>query len=225
MTEDTDLDGNGQDTPPNDADGGGEQPGQGERTFTQAELNSIVADRAKRMMSQMMGDLGFDNADALKGAVKELADIKEAQMSELEKAQARITELEAASAEAQERAVQTLIRSAFLAEAAKLGAAHPEDAYLLAELDKVDIDEAGNVQGVAEVVAALAEAGRLVMAGKAKAPNLDGGAGSGTRSSDRSSIERAVAELSPDELHMASKMRLTPEEYAESKLEIAKAKT
>lgn len=219
MTEDTDLDGNGQDTPPNDADGGGEQPGQGERTFTQAELQAIINDRLERERTK------YADYDKLKEAAGQWEEHRKAQMSELEKAQARITELEAVSAEAQERAVQTLIRSAFLAEAAKLGAAHPEDAYLLAELDKVEIDEAGNVQGVVEVVAALAEAGRLVMAGKAKAPNLDGGAGSGTRSSDRGSIERAVAELSPDELHMASKMRLTPEEYAESKLEIAKAKT
>jgi hypothetical protein len=65
------------------------------------------------------------------------------------------------------------------------------------------------------------EAGRLVMAGKPKAPSLDGSAGSGQRRSDQNSIERAVAALTPDELRVAQRMGLTPVEYAESKLEIA----
>ena len=205
---------------PNDANGGGEQPGQqGDRTFTQAQLDAIVGDRVQRERTK------FADYDTLKSAAAQWEEHRKAQMSELEKAQARITELERVSAEAQEQAAQTLIRSAFLTEAAKLGAAHPEDAYLLAELDGVNLDESGTVVGVVEAVAALAEAGRLVMAGKAKAPNLDGGAGSGTRTGDRSSIERAMAQLTPEELHVASSMHLTAEQYAESKLEIAKAAT
>lgn len=202
-----------------DANAGGEQAGQGGRTFTEAELQAVVRDRLERQRSQ------FADYDKLKEAAGQWEEHRLAQMSELEKAQTRIVELERASAEAQEQAAQTLIRSAFLAEAVKLGATHPEDAYLLAELDGVNLDEGGKVVGVTEAVAALAEAGRLVMAGKAKAPNLDGGAGSGTRTGDRSSIERAVRELTPDELHVARSMQLTAEEYAESKLEIAKAAT
>ena len=203
----------------NDADGGGEQPGQGERTFTEAQLQAIVRDRVERERGK------YADYETLKGAAAQWEEHRKAQMSELEKAQTRITELEAANAQAQEQAAQTLIRSAFLAEAVKLGATHPEDAYLLAELDGVNLDESGTVVGVVEAVAALAEAGRLVMAGKAKAPNLDGGAGSGTRTGDRGSIERAVAQLTPEELHVARSMQLTAEQYAESKLEIAKATT
>jgi len=203
----------------NDANVGGEQTGQGERTFTEAELQAVVRDRLARQQAK------YADYETLKGAAAQWEEHRLAQMSELEKAQARITELERVSAEAQEQAAQTLIRSAFLTEAAKLGATHPEDAYLLAELDGVNLDESGTVVGVVEAVAALAEAGRLVMAGKAKAPNLDGGAGSGTRTGDRSSIERAMAQLTPEELHVASSMHLTAEQYAESKLEIAKAAT
>lgn len=219
MSEEPNLSKDGEGADPNDANGGGEQPGQGERTFTQAELQAIINDRLERERSK------FADYDSLKDAAAQWEEHRTAQMTELEKAQARVAELEAAQAEAQEQAAQTLIRSTFLAEAAKLGAAHPEDAYLLAELEGVDIGEDGKVTGVAEMVQALADAGRLVMAGKAKAPNLDGGAGSGTRSGDRTSIERAVRDLTPEELQYAQKMRLTAEEYAESKLEIAKTAT
>jgi len=203
---------------PNDANGGGEQPGQqGDRTFTQAQLDAIVGDRVQRERTK------YADYDTLKSAAAQWEEHRKAQMTELEKAQTRIIELERVSAEAQEQAANTLIRSAFLAEAVKLGATHPEDAYLLAELDGVNLDESGKVVGVTEAVAALAEAGRLVMAGKAPPPNLDGGAGSGGRIGDRGSIQRAVRDLTPDELHIAKQMRLTAEEYAESKLEIAKA--
>jgi len=202
---------------PKDANAGGEQAGQGERTFTEAELQAVVRDRLARQRSQ------FADYDTLKDAAAHWEEHRKAQMTELEKAQARITELERVSAKAQEQITETLIRSAFLAEAVKLGATHPEDAYLLAKLDGVNLDESGKVVGVTEAVAALAEAGRLVMVGKAPPPNLDGGAGSGGRIGDRGSIQRAVRDLTPAERHIAEKMHLTAEEYAESKLEIAKA--
>jgi len=216
MSEDNDISrDDGQETPPHDADGGGEQPGQGERTFTQSELQAIINDRLERERAK------YSDYDDIKDAAEKWNEHRQAQMSELEKAQTRIAELEAAQERAREEAAQTLIRSAFLAEAAKLGATHPEDAYLLAELDGIEIDEGGNVQGVTDAVKALAEAGRLVM-GKPRAPSLDGGAGSGTRSGDRTSIERAVAQLTPEEMDVARKMNLKPAEYAESKLAVAR---
>jgi len=206
----------GQETPkPANADGGGQQPAGGERVFTEAELNSIIRDRLERERGK------YADYEKLKTAAEQWEQHRQAQMSELERAQTRITELEAATQAAQEQAAQTLIRSAFLAEAAKAGAQHPEDAYLLAELNGVDVGDDGKVAGVTEAVAALIEAGRLVMAGRQRAPNLDGGAGSGARGGDRSSVERAVAQLTAEELRFAQRMSLTAEQYAESKLEMA----
>lgn len=189
----------GQTQAPN-ADGGGIQPGQGQRTFTQEELNAIIADRLTRQRAQ------FADYDALKASAAELDTIKQAQMSELEKAQQRAEQLEAERDAAREQATETTIRSAFIAEAARLGVAHPEDAYLLAELDGVNLDESGKVTGVADALKTLVDGGRLVMA-RPKAPSLDGGAGSGTRPGEN------LPTLSAEHVEYAQKMGVPLDAY------------
>lgn len=128
-------------------------------------------------------------------------------MTELQKLQARTQQLEAERDTALQQANDRLIKSAFVAEAAKAGAAHPEDAYALADLAGVSIAEGGNVQGVAEAVEAVVKAGRLpLVAGRPVAPRLDGGAGSGDRST-------RLPQLSEEELKVAHKLGVKPEVY------------
>ena len=121
-------------------------------------------------------------------------------------------DLEAERDRALQEANDRLIRAAFVAEAAKAGAAHPEDAFALADRSGVTIGEDATVTGVAEAVAALVEGGRLVMSGRPAAPNLDGGAGGGSRPGD----SKAKA-LSEAELVTARKLGLTPEQYQKAK--------
>ena len=52
-----------------------------------------------------------------------------------------------------------------MAEAAKAGAAHPEDVYLLADRSAVDVGDSGEVSGVTEAVKALVDAGRVTALG------------------------------------------------------------
>jgi len=187
---------------PHDATGGGKQPEQGQRTFTQDQLDAILADRLARERTR------FADYDDLKVKAAKLAELEQAQMSELEKATARAQALEAERDRALARANETLVRSAFIAEAAKLGVVHPEDAFALSDASGVVVGEDGKVSGVTEAVAALVEAGRLPMTTRPQAPNLDGGAGSGARQGDK------PKSLTPEELEMARKMGLTPEQYA-----------
>lgn len=183
-----------------DATDGGEQSGGGERTFTQSELNAIVGDRVGRERQK------FADYDSLKAAKTELDALKAEQMSELEKAQARAAEAEAARDQALVEANDRLIRAAFVAEAAKAGAAHPEDAFALADLATISIADDGKVVGAGEAVKALVDNGRLVMAARPQAPNLDGGAGGGGRPGDTQA-------LTPEQLEMARKLGVKPEDY------------
>ena len=140
---------------------------------------------------------------------------QQAEMTETDRLKAELEAEKAKSAQADERARQTLIRAAFVSEAAKAGAAYPDDVHRLADLSGVDVDDSGAVTGVAEAVKSLVDAGRVPLTGKQAAPNLDGGAGGGDRS-------KAQVKLSQDELEIARKLQITPEKYAANKAAIAK---
>lgn len=150
----------------------------------------------------------------LEALEKAEAERKTAEMTELDKAKADAQAARDMAAKAEQRARETLIRAAFVAEAAKAGAAHPEDVYLLADRSAVEVTDDGVVAGVAEAVKALVDAGRVPLAGRAPAPNLDGGAGGGDRS-------RGTAKLTPLEIDLAKKLGLSAEQYAKNKAEIS----
>lgn len=177
-----------------------------EHMFTQADLDRIVAERVRREREK------YKDYDDLKSKAAKLAEIEQAQMTEAERALARLSEIEAQLAHERVRADDKLIHAAFTAEAAKLGAVHPSDAFALADLTNVHISDDDEVTGVAEQVRVMVEAGRLpTAAAKPLPPKLDGGAGSGERPTAR------TQQLSPEELEMAHKLRLTPEQYTKGK--------
>lgn len=193
--------------------GSGQMPEGGEAKFTQADIDRIVKERLARQKSQ------FADYDDLKTKAAKFDELEQAQKSELEKWQEQARKANEAKTKAeQEResalreANNRLIKAAFIAEAGKLGAIHPEDAYLLADLAAVSIADDGAVTGVAEAVKALLEAGRLVTTGRPQAPSLDAGAGDNTpRWTDKGS------QLTPEELHIARKTGVTPEQYLKAK--------
>lgn len=90
---------------------GNEQP---EKNFTQADVDRIVADRLKREKEK------YADYDDLKARAKKLGDLEAAQMSEQEKLQAQLAQLEKGKAEAEARVkaleISTL-RARLLAEA------------------------------------------------------------------------------------------------------------
>ena len=151
-----------------------------ERTFTQTELNQLIAERLKRERDK------HADYDQLKAAADELAKIKESQLSETEKLTRKLAELEAAKSQAEARARETLIRSAVISEAAKLGFNDPEDAYHLINVSTLSITDDGTVSGVTEAVKVLAEQRKYLI--KSTNPALasfnPAGAGAGVGETD-----------------------------------------
>lgn len=140
--------------------------GNAEKTFTQAELDTILKDRLKRANTatteKLLADLGVGSPDELKTALSELGQLKAAAMSEGEKAAAELqklrSDLQAVRAEqlATQQAAQRLkVETAVLLAA--IGFNDPQDAVRFTDLDKLEIGEDGKVVGVDEALKALGE--------------------------------------------------------------------
>lgn len=105
--------GDGGGTGQNGGQGGGSGTGDnggggGERTFTQAELDRIISDRISREREK------YSDYDQLKAAAGELEQIKDADKTELQRAQDAAAAAERRAAEAEQRAdraAQDLLRS------------------------------------------------------------------------------------------------------------------
>ena len=164
--------------------------------------NKEAADRRKRLKE-------LEDAEAAREA---------ASLSETDKLKKELAEARDAAEKAQKNASEMLIRSAFVAEAAKANVAHPEDVYLLADRSTIEVGEDGKVNGVAEAVKTLVDAGRVPLANGRQAPSLDGGAGGGERGN-------GGVKLDATELNMAKAMGITPERYAAQKAALAAEKS
>ncbi len=72
--------------------------GEGERKFTQNDIDRIVGERAKRAgesaVSELLKGLGLERVDDLKAIMTERKKLRDSQLSELDKATKKITELE-----------------------------------------------------------------------------------------------------------------------------------
>lgn len=134
---------------------------------------------------------------------------RESEMSETDKLNKRVQEAEAAKEAALRSANDRLIRAAFIAEAAAAGVEFPADAFALADRTNVSVDESGNVSGVTEAVSALVNAKRLPLRNRTVA-TLDSGAGG------NSNGQRQVT-LTEQELQIARRMGIKPEDYAANK--------
>jgi len=116
-------------------------------TFTQADVDRIVGERAKRAkeagISELLKELGFEKPDDLKTLVTTYRAADEAEKSELEKAQVKITALEKKAQEAEQRAAQSAQerleerRNAAILAALK-DAEHPGDVLLWLAANKAE---------------------------------------------------------------------------------------
>lgn len=164
----------GTEATPTNAAGGGTQPEPGAgKTFSQDELDAILADRLRRERAK------YEDYDALKDKAAKYDKAEEAQKTELEKAQEKAQALERAAQEQQSTYQQKLIRMEVRMQAATMGFKNPDDAYLLADLDGVSLDDEGNILGAKAALDALAKAKPYLLGDPPKppAPNTQGGEG------------------------------------------------
>lgn len=128
------------------------------KTFTQEDLDRIIADRLAREREKTK------DYDELKKAADELKKLQDAQLTEQERQKKELAEAQQARADldaklkAKELEVQgVLIRAEVRVQAAKLGFANPDDAYALADLGAVKVSEANEISGVDKALEKLAK--------------------------------------------------------------------
>lgn len=129
-----------------------DKPGD-KKAYTQAELDAMFADRAKRAKesatADLMKELGVESTDALKAALQAKKDADEKGKTELEKAQAALADAEKKAADAesaaaalkQERLIElrdNRIKAAFL----EAHSTNPQKVLVLMNAEKLDMVKA-----------------------------------------------------------------------------------
>ena len=113
-----------------------------------------------------------------KKQVKEKADLEQKNLSEAEKAEARISALEAKDEASQAQLKAERIRIAIITEATALGFANPEHAFALVDKSEVVITD-GTVSGFEKSLKALVESGALQMKDQKRSDGLGTPGGKG----------------------------------------------
>lgn len=134
-----------------------------EKTFTQGEIDEILAKRLKREKEKQAElDEKLKRLEAYEKAEEER---KKSEMSEAERLKAekeeaskKAEEASEAAKKAQESANQRIVNTEIRSIARSLNANDPNDVLTLLDKSVIEIDDEGNVTGVDEAVKALKEA-------------------------------------------------------------------
>lgn len=144
--------------------------GDGNRTFTQEDLDKIAEAQRKRGVAKGQADLlaalGVESVDDVKAALEEAAKLRDAQLSEKERLEKQLAEaktaVEKAAAEAEaakQAATEQLIQAAVIREASKAdyklyNEAIP-DVWVYIDKSAIKVNEDGTFEGVDKAVEAV----------------------------------------------------------------------
>ena len=117
--------------------------GGAERMFSQSEVNSIVAERARREAAKQLANLGVSSFDELSAIVQKSREREQAEMTELQKAQAANAELEKRLEQAAAAQKALAMQSDIVALSAKLGIVDADAAYRLIDKGSIEFDANG----------------------------------------------------------------------------------
>ena len=202
-----------------DGDSGGSGSGTGDdpdnkigttgdaKTFTQEQVNEIIADRLKRaddaVTKKLFDGLGVKDAAELKNRLGKAKEIEDAQKSDLDKAKADAEaekqradkfkgDLDAAQSELNRQRMR--IEFGMQARRANVEFANAqaeEDAFALADLSGVEVDSAGKVKSMKDAFEKL-QRDRPYLFGKEEAanPNTDARNGKSKTKPDSEAIRR-----------------------------------
>lgn len=151
--------------PPTNPTAGDKKP-ETEAKFTQADLDRHAAERAKHAKSAeraaLLKELGVEDLEAARAALKAAEDARQAQLSETERLQAAKVAAEKLAADARAEAEQSKAQAELaLKRAAVIAAgagrfAKPEAIVKLLDLGALKVAEDGSVTGVTEALEKLA---------------------------------------------------------------------
>lgn len=144
------------------------------RTFTQAEMDQVIKDRLERERAKYA-----DHAE-LKKAADRLKEIEDAQKTELEKLQERLTQFEQQATQTTQENKRLKLSAKIASIAGSLGAVDPHDANFQMATQAIDPDGDGADDKIKDSIEAL-KAQRPYLFGKAQPHvepfNPDGGPG------------------------------------------------
>jgi hypothetical protein len=107
------------------------------RTFTQEELDRIIAERLQREREK------FRDYDALRRKAEEFDKLQQAQMSEQEKLAKRLAELEQENQALRKQGQEHTLKYEIMLLASRLGIVDPEAAYRLLDLSRIEFGQDG----------------------------------------------------------------------------------
>ncbi|MFL1672191.1 phage scaffolding protein [Paenibacillus dendritiformis] len=169
-----------------------------EKTFTQAELDDIVAKRLERERKKY-GDYE-DLKSKLTEYEREREEKQRAEMTEierfksdLEKEQAAKQSLESELTTLRESVKQERIRNAFITAAQAANIAYIDDAWALTDRSGVSVGDDGNIVGIDAVIASLVETKPFLVSQNPTKPKTIGDP-SGTPPSPQKTSEQMLQE-------------------------------
>jgi len=133
----------------------GDGASQAGKSYSQDDLNRMFAERAKQAESALLKQLGFESKAAAEALIRESKARKEAEMSELQKAQERAAELEKQLLQAAEAQKAMAMQADITAKAAKLGIVDPDAAYRLLDKGAIEYGDEGKPTNTEALLVAM----------------------------------------------------------------------
>lgn len=151
-------------------DGGGAGGGEGDKTFTQADLDRIVGERLTREREK------YKDYDTYKEKAGKYDESEANKLSEQEKLKKERDEANEKSTAALTTANKRLVTAELKLQAAAQGVPADRLAAVtkLTDLSSVNVDDNGDVSGVKEAIEACLKANAFLLAGVAGGSNLEG---------------------------------------------------
>jgi hypothetical protein len=180
--------------------GGGGTEGNGDKTFTQADVDRIVQERLARDRKERPSD---DEIKELRDKAKKYDDLEAQSKSELERERERAEKAEKEAEAARAEAKETRLKSAILAEAGKADRKVVDPEAILSLIDKksLTLDDSGAPTNITEVMDALLEAKPYLVSTGSTTTTRTGAADQGARGGDGGKEQLASTDgMSADEI-------------------------
>jgi len=125
------------------------------KTYTQAELDRMFAERARQAESSLLKKLGFEKVDDVSAALGRLKSMEDGQKSELQKAQEQIAALTQLNVELTSKQRTLMAQYECMLAANRLGIVDADAAFKLLDHGKLEFDESGKPTNVEALLKGL----------------------------------------------------------------------